>query len=344
MAFTKFVNDTLANADEVVDNFNSLTKLIIQNGVNSSLVSDNFVYDQITSDTADVKLNFTYASGSYVKTTTALGSLEFNDLLSSRQKRVLTNVNKACVWVDFKDTGSVNSTVISNRSFETVVGSADYTGWGLTLNQATGGTMTAGSNKTYVTNGTISAGFIGSITNASTGYSGSLTQTIDVSDINYISVDFIGSVQQMSGTALDATYLFTLLCGGISSAGSVQSGTGYAQITNSGTLIIDVSSLTGNQTLTLVNNFGGGFSSRTYHLSGYFDNVRADTDGLDSGTTTRTIQLTANGTNWENVTNGSWHEFSNTGSLLGLKIVDTRTDSDNFNANRVLNYGIVVEK
>ena len=163
MSLNIFSNGTLANADEVDDNFSFLTKSIIQNGIQGSLLSDNFTYNHLGTDVASGSLNFSYTTGSYVNQGSVLGSLVFSNLLTPKQKNSIGTIRKACVWVNFQDTGSLVD-YISNPSFETVVGSGTFTGWTTTLVQPTSGLITVGSNKTYVTDGSISIGLTGSST------------------------------------------------------------------------------------------------------------------------------------------------------------------------------------
>jgi len=358
MTFYIFTNGTLADATQVNSTFSYLTKKEMINFLNNQKASisgsteqPNAVYDLFNSDTATTKTNWTYDSTNkwYINTQTSAGSLAFTNMLSPKQKLETPVITKVYPLVIFDDAGAIDTSIVSNNSFETAgVGSPDiFANWteSITLPGVGTAAWTQASSGSGITNGSKCASWNGTVTSTSPGPTpgGTLTQSITLNGHRYIGIDWYGQIQQTSGTTLAQTISFTISCGSASDGSSVTS-SGTSVVTGSGTIVLDVANITGTNTLTI--SMGGftGWISRTYVYDLRFDNIRPVKFGggsAISGSISRIIQVTANnGTNWETVPNGSWYTLSNTGSDLGCRILEIRTDADSLLSDKVIELGM----
>jgi hypothetical protein len=360
--FTKFVDATDGEAQEVNDNFNSLSKRLLGTYLNLQKLDvtsgytltklHKAVHDLFDSDTATTKTNWTYdgTGDQYTNTQTAQATLVISDMLSGAQKNETPTIRAACVWFEFYDAGDEDTGIVANKGFETAGGGGlDVFGsWTEAADIVTGntGTVVWTRSTTGETEGTYCAEVNGSITNQNSGVDPSystLTQTINVTGIRYVSVDYSLTMTQTAGAALAHGATISIDVGGVSASDSVAM-TGGSDST-SGTFIIDVEALEGNQTITLrvvINDIGWG--SRTYTWTGRFDNVRTIKGGAAASALTRVIYLSANGgSNWTTVNNGEWVEFANTGNNLCARIIETRSNGSALFSSKVVELAVFYE-
>lgn len=294
---------------------------------------------------ADTATNWTFDAGtkSYQNTQTAQATLQYNDILRGRQKNIYGTIVEAGVYIVFEDAGEEQTGLVSNPSFETAGGGgadvfANWTesiGTGITGSQ----TFTQGTG-TGVTDGTFDARLSGSASALSSPTTSTLTQSVNVTGIKFLKVDYRITIAQTGGSALTQPASVSVSVGAVNSSAAASSA---GPTTVSGTFILDVSTLTGSQTLTLSVSFGsGGWGSRTYTWQGDFDYVRTVKDGGSVSQLTRSIQMTADGSNWETVQNGEIHVFTNTGTVLGVRVVETRTNGSTLFKDQINEFGVLV--
>lgn len=344
----KAFDATLLNAD-----INYLLKQSILNSLNHAItgtsgavLDDEFQYDLFASDTAATKTNWTYnaTDDTYENTQTSQAILAFTDILSDKQKNALGgNLSHAAVYFVFDDAGEEDATVVSNAGFETAGGGgadvfADWTeatGW----NQSTS-TGVWSQQATHATEGSTAAYFDGRIDDGADNTANTLTQNIDLTGIKYLSVDYYAIWEQDSGALNNIDLTVSATIGAASDSSVISSSTVGVGVTDSGTLIVDVSAITSTENLVLSVNCAGGWGSRVYLADVWFDNVQCWEDGSTSSNLTRAIELTADGSNWESANNGELHAFSNAGTSLGVRITETRTDGSTAAKDVVKSFGV----
>jgi hypothetical protein len=325
MAYTKFLDSTTADPDEVNANIAGTIKSIIINKWNTTeTYTDPGIYtDDLTADSADTSTNWTYdgATDLYENDQSSLATLEFQTLLSVAQKDVLaTGDDTVTLYVDYTPTGDATTGIVTNAGFETAGGGgADVFGtW--TETAGAGAFSQSTSNNTE---GTYSARFLAS---GSTDITGTLVQTnVDVTKVNFVSIDY----HIITTVSSADTFASTLtMAAGAATNNFSQTQVGVGTETNTGTLTVDTTGVTGSVTITL-SFFHDDQSTGTGGSDFFVDNIQTFSTATSADTTT-TYQISPNGSSsYETVTMGTPFVLASDITDLGIKITETNTGAGN---------------
>jgi hypothetical protein len=312
----------------------ALTNNII-NQLNTTVTykNDNLYTDDLTADSADTKTNWTYdgTNDLYYNEQTSLATLDFQTLLSIDQKEMLAGTEDTVVlYVDWFDAGDNTASIVTNEGFETAGGGgADVFGtWAET---AGSGTFTQSTSNVIA--GTYSGKFLAS---GSTDITGTLTQTIDVTNVHFITINYTIDTVVSSADTFAST--LTMAAGAATNNFS-QTQVGVGTESNTGVLVVDCRAVTGSQTLTLT-FFHDDQSTGTGSSSFYVDDIKTFSVATTANSTVG-YSVSPNGSSsYETVVPGVPTTLSSVITDLGIKITETRTDAQTSVKSEVKAIGI----